>query len=158
MEQNRAISVIAGFLTKMKTFTQLCRVSIFFLFILMVGCKESSFELSGESRLPKWFEIPAEMTRNEFRVTMDYYIGPSGRKAVFKLRDRSNRILQKVTGRQQGLHPIKLKGDSEGFPRGRPLYEIITVDGKTEIIEHRVRGPIFHITDDPSVWKELGVE
>ena len=44
-----------------------------------------------------------------------------------------------------------------GFPPGYPAYEVITVNGITDIIEHRKMEPIFYVTDDPAVWKELGV-
>ena len=133
------------------------RYLLFVLFILLAGCKESSFDLSDESRLPIWFEVPAGMTRTDLSVTINYYVRPSGRKAVLILRDKNNRILEKVTGVQQGMEPLKLKQPKEGYPRNRPIYEIITIDGKTDIVEHRVRGPVFHMADDPLVWEELGV-
>jgi len=40
---------------------------------------------------------------------------------------------------------------------GYPSYEVITLNGITDIIEHRRMEPIFYVTDDPAVWKELGV-
>ena len=42
-----------------------------------------------------------------------------------------------------------------GFPAGYPVYEIIAVGGKTEIIEHRKMEPVFYVTDDPAVWAEF---
>lgn len=131
------------------------RLSLFVLILVLAGCKESSFELAEESRLPAWFEVPAGMSRSDVSVTMSYYVRPSGRKAVFVLRDINNRTLEKLTGEQQGVEPIKLKQHKEGYPTNRPLYEIITVDGKTDIIEHRVRGPVFHMLNNPDVWEEL---
>jgi len=35
------------------------------------------------------------------------------------------------------------------------MYEIVMVDGVTDIIEHRERNDIFYMTDDPAVWKEI---
>ena len=138
---------------------RILKLVLFVFLVTIIGCKESSFELSEESRLPTWFEVPAGMTRAELGVTMDYYIRPSGRKAIFKLRDKkNNRVLDKVIGMQQGLGPIELEDQPEGFPRNRPLYEVITIDGETDIIAQLTRGPVFHMTDDPAVWKELGVE
>ena len=139
-------------------YTSLNKFLLIIIVILLTGCKESSFELSDKSRLPLWFEVPAGMTRAELSVTINYYVRPSGRKAVLILRDKNNRILEKVTGVQQGMEPIKLKQTKAGYPRNRPLYEIITINGKTDIIEHRVRGPVFHMADDPFVWEELGVK
>jgi hypothetical protein len=135
------------------------RIIVVTLFIFLFGCKESSFELSDESRLPIWFDIPDGMTRDSLVVRMDYYVRSDGRKAVFKMSDKNNNVLREITGIQQGMGPIKLELNSRNeYPEGRPLYEIVTVDGKTDIVEHRVRGPVFHMTDDPAVWSELGVE
>jgi hypothetical protein len=55
------------------------------------------------------------------------------------------------------LGPNQLKHPPPGFPPSYPAHEVITVNGITEIIEHRKMEPIFYITDDPAVWKELGV-
>ena len=89
---------------------------------------------------------------------MDYYVGINNRKAVFKLYD-NNRLfyLMKITGLQRGRHPLELKNPPAGFPKHYPSYEVITVDGITEIIEHRKMEPIFYVTDDPAIWKELEV-
>lgn len=47
--------------------------------------------------------------------------------------------------------PFQLKGsDASGYP----AYEAITVDGITEIIEHRKMEPVFYVTDDASVWAQ----
>ena len=125
----------------------------------MSGCMESSFVLAPESRLPRWFEVPEGMTRSELKVTMDYYINSDGREAVFKLyaKDRFFSV-NKVTGVLRGLYPIKLENPPAGFPKGYPSYSVITVNGITDIIEHRKMEPVFYVTDDPSVWKELRVE
>ncbi len=40
---------------------------------------------------------------------------------------------------------------------GYPAYEVITVNGVTDIVEFRHMEPIFYMTDDPRVWKELGI-
>jgi hypothetical protein len=31
------------------------------------------------------------------------------------------------------------------------MYEVVSAEGITEIIEHRRAGPVFHISDDPAV-------
>ena len=135
----------------------------FFLFVAlsisMTGCMEASFALAPESRLPKWFELPEGKSRNEFNVTMDYYIGLNGREAVFKLYSKESSIyLQKVIGTQRGDRPLKLTKPPAGFPKHYPGYEVITVNGVTDIIEHRKMESIFYVTDDPAIWKEFGVE
>lgn len=125
----------------------------------MSGCMESSFILAPESRLPKWFDVPEGLSRDELKVTMAGYVYPGKRVAVFRLQeDKSFFSLKKVTGIARGSYPLKLKNPPPGFPKGYPSYEVITVDGITDIIEHRKMEPIFYVTDDPAIWKEFGVE
>jgi hypothetical protein len=118
---------------------------------------ESTFELASESRLPKWITLPPGLTRTDVSITMSYYSKPWGGSATFILRDTKGQIRTKVAGKVKGLEPFQLKHPPPGFPPGYPAYELITVNGITEIIEHRKMEPIFYITDDPAVWKELGV-
>lgn len=125
----------------------------------LMACAESSFSLAPESRLPKWFEIPKGRSRNELKVTMDYYVYPGRRIAVFKFYEKGQFVpAKKVTGNVRGSHPLEPKNPPSGFPEHYPSYEIITVNGITDIIEHRKMEPIFYLTDDAAIWKELGVE
>ena len=125
---------------------------------LLTGCglfPESSFSLANESRLPKWFTLLPNQTRANVTVTMDYYIDSSGRTATFTLRDSSGAVISKVTGKQKGLDPLQRSTRLPGYSEGYPSYEIITVGGITEIIEHRKMEPIFYVTDDPEVKAEF---
>jgi hypothetical protein len=88
---------------------------------------------------------------------MSYYSKPWGGSATFILRDTKGQIRTKGAGKVKGLEPFQLKHPPLAFPPGYPSYSVITVNGITEIIEHRKPEPIFYITDDPAVWKELGV-
>lgn len=132
-----------------------CLLSLIFL----IGCVESSFELSEESRLPKWFTLNDGLTRKDVTVTLDYYLFPT-EKSVFKLMDKNRNILSEKKGERVGgyLEPKTLKDPPPGFPAGYPSYEIIGVDGIIDIIEHRKMEPVFYITDDPDVRRELGVK
>jgi hypothetical protein len=125
-----------------------------------IGCEwfpESTFELASESRLPKWNTLPPGLTRADVSITMSYYVMPWGRSATFILQDAKGKIRTKVNGKTRGLGPNQLKHPPPGFPPGYPAYEVITVNGITEIIEHRKPEAKFYITDDPAVSKELGV-
>jgi hypothetical protein len=86
---------------------------------------------------------------------MNYYIWPWGRSTTFVLRDKKGQILSKVSGHEKGLEPLHLKNPPKRFPPGYPAFEVITVNGVTEIIEHKKMEPIFYINDDPAVRKEL---
>ena len=124
------------------------------------GCDwfpESTFELASESRLPKWIVLPPGLTRADVSISMSYYVMPWGRSAIFTLRDSKKQMRAKLHGKVKGLEPLYLKDPPPGFPPGYPSYEIVTVNGVTEIIEHRKLEPLFYITDNPAVWRELGV-
>jgi hypothetical protein len=126
----------------------------------IVGCEyfpESTFELASESRLPKWITLPPGLTRADVSITMNNYVNPWGRSATFILQDKKKHILTKVDGKDKGLEPLYLKHPPQGFPPGYPAYEVVTVNGITEIVEYRKPEPIFYVTDDPAVWKELAV-
>ena len=143
------------------------RSNIFPLFVLLtiagsviVACEwipESTFELVSESRLPKWITLPPGLARADVSITMSYYNLPWGNDATFILQDTKGQIRTKVSGKTRGLGPNQLKHPPPGFPPGYPSYSVITVNGITEIIEHRKPEPIFYVTDDPAIWKELGV-
>ena len=125
-----------------------------------IGCEwfpESTFELASESRLPKWIALPPGLTRADASITMSYYVMPWGRNTVFILRDAKRQVRTNVRGKTRGSGPSQLKHPPQGFHSGYPSYEVITVNGITDIIEHRKMEPIFYVTDDPAVWKELGV-
>jgi len=126
--------------------------------LVLTGCglfPESLFSLANESRLPKWFTLLPNQTRANVTVTMDYYIDSSGRTATFTLQDSSGSVISKVTGKQKGLEPLQRSANQPGYPKGYPSYEIITVGGITEIIEHRKMEPIFYVADDPEVKAEF---
>jgi len=61
------------------------KVLLFGILFFLTGCLESSFQLSRDSRLPKWFIYPERMPRSALSVTMDLYSSPSGGKDVIKL-------------------------------------------------------------------------
>lgn len=129
--------------------------------LLLLGCEyfpESSFELAQESRLPIWIALPPGLSRSDVTVTMNYYVKTSGRTATFILLDSKKHKLAEVSGTLNGLEPIHLKNPKSGFPSGYPQYEIVTVNGMKEVIEHRKMEPVFYVTDDAAVRVELGVQ
>jgi hypothetical protein len=128
--------------------------------LAIVGCEyfpESTFQLASESRLPKWITLPPGLTRADVSITMNDYVSPLGRSATFILQDKKGRTLTKIAGKDKGTEPLQLKNPPRGFPPGYPAYEVVTVNGITDIVEYRKPEPIFYVTDDPAVWKELGV-
>jgi hypothetical protein len=125
------------------------------------GCQplpEASFELAQESRLPKWVKLPPGILRADVSLTMHYYVSPSGRTADFILQDKQGRNLASFSGTQKGAEPIKLKSVNDKSFSGFPIFEVITVNGMSEVVEHRKVEPMFYINDDPEVKEKLGVK
>jgi hypothetical protein len=129
------------------------------------GCglvAESYFEIAPNSRLPRWFVLPRGVARADVTVTLTYYADNS---VVFRCMDvkgkprsphgtpRSGWPIAHVRLIRERLEPIYL-----GEKRGYPMYEIFTVRGVTEVIEHRKMEPLFYITDDPAVLERLGIK
>ena len=129
------------------------------LCLAMVGCNnsaESDFELALYSRLPKWFTPPSGLSRADLTVTMSYYISPSGRTAIFTLLDGKKHKIAEMNGTVEGIEPIRLREPGSPLVPEYPSYEVVTVNGITEIIEHRKLEPVFYVTDDSYVLAEIG--
>ncbi len=126
------------------------------IFILLVafklfGCAESTFSLAQDSRLPVWFHLEAGASREDYGITMDYYVGTSGRTATLKLKNSWGFTVKKVEASLDGLEPQKMPGVSEQ----RPTYEILRANGEIEIVEHREQGPTFRVTSNEVVWSHF---
>ena len=122
-----------------------------------MGCEflaESTFKLADESRLPKWLKLPPGVTRADVTLTMSYYIWPWGISAQFTSQKKNGQVVIKEDGKVRCKEPFQLKSSPQPASSGYPSYEPITVNGITEIIEHRKMEPIFYVTDDPAVWKQ----
>jgi len=115
--------------------------------MLLVGCgpPESTFTLGMGSRPPKW--CPAGSTT----VTMSYYVRSDGREAKVKCSLSSGTL----TGRLRGEQPTAPKQPPPGFPKGYPIYEVVTINGVTDIVEHRRMEPYFFMIDESAVSEEL---
>jgi hypothetical protein len=85
---------------------------------------------------------------------MSYYDNLWGNNVIFILQDAQKQTLTKVYGEEKCREPIQLKTPPQGFAPGYPSYQAITVNGATEIVEHRKMEPIFYVTDDPAVWTQ----
>ena len=88
---------------------------------------------------------------------MDYYVGGLGRTATFILRDGKGRRVARVVGGLEGYSPFTPEQPTGAADQAYPSYEIITVDGITEIIEHRRMEPIFYVTDDVTANELRGI-
>ena len=131
------------------------RACLLFSIFSLSGCLESSFELSAESRLPKWFSIPDGVSRSDYTVLMDMYSTFTGGKIVIELRKTGTfwSIEQYTvdTGEQPSIRTIRPTAPKAGFPEGYPRYIVITINGVTDIIELRKMEPIFFMANYPTM-------
>jgi len=98
---------------------------------------------------------PTGTYTSDVSITMSLYDSLWGSDVKFVLQDKDGRTLKKIYGKETPEGSLQLKHPPQGFPPGYPAYEVITANGITEVIEHRKMEPIFYVTDDPAVWKEL---
>lgn len=132
--------------------------SILYLAVAACGIfPESKFLLSDASRLPKWFALDAGMPRSQVTVEMSYYISLLGGTATFVMKRRDGSVISKAKGKVRGDRPIYLGPPTTDRLRHYPSYEVVTVNGISEAIEHRAMEPIFYIADDPVILKQLGI-
>lgn len=130
---------------------------VWLLAYAVIGCKyfpESTFNLATDSRLPKWVKLPPGLKRADVSMTMSYYIKPWGSSATFVLHDIKQQVITSTDGKVKCQEPFQLKTYPEGSGSEYPSYEAATVNGVTEIIEHKKMEPVFYIVDDPAVWKQ----
>lgn len=130
---------------------------LYLLGYIVTGCKyfpESTFHLATNSRLPRWVKLPPGLTRADVSMTMSYYIKPWGNSATFILQDAKEQVITSTDGNVKCQEPFQLKTYSEESGSQYPSYEAATVNGVTEIIEHKKMEPIFYIVNDPAVWKQ----
>jgi hypothetical protein len=129
----------------------------------MTGCLESSFDLASESRLPQGIALPTGLNRADVSVTLDFY---TMGLAKFTLRDKTGKKLATVTGKTKG-DPIYLKSSPQGPDPTGPGYELVVINGVTEIMECRPyrehenmeqNGRIvalFNVIDEPSIREQI---
>lgn len=139
------------------------RHSLFGLLILFAacsptrGCIESSFNLSPESRIPKWFTLPHGVQRADVTVTLSYYAGGVDSQRTATITLWRGWRWSEVDANLRGREPLTLEPHSDTGRIPYPMYEVLTANGISEVIEHRRMEPIFYINDDPEVRRKLGV-
>lgn len=123
------------------------------LAFLISGCQyipESTFKLANESRMPRWVVLSAEPPRAALSLSMSCYLTPRGYSALFLLQNAAHQTLNKTSGKLGCPAPFQLKHPPAGLPEGYSLYQPVTVEGLTEMIEHRRMESVFYVTDDPA--------
>jgi hypothetical protein len=119
------------------------------------------FDLAPDSRLPRWFALPKGLTRAEVTVHETKYLDHS----VFRLYDTTQpslwdsrgRELAQVRAASKGAISMTKKQNAQGGYDGDPypLYEALTVNGITEVLEYKRMEPGFYVSDDPEIRAKL---
>jgi len=115
----------------------------------LYGFVESEFELSPESRLPKWFSLPDSYSRQDLTVTLTFYSHPLYRKVKIKIYGPApaRKKLAEEIGTNR-WHPITDRQfKAQGTYNIYPNYSIIDVKGTDEIYEQRRPEPFLYIAD-----------
>lgn len=129
-----------------------------FLLLLTVcspvrGFIEAEFTLSPESKLPAWYsELPTGYKREDVKIHLQYYTPLFDvDNTVLLVKNKDGFTLFKETG--MFVHHLEYwKWAHEDWPaRAHPGYVKITINGLTEIIEHKKMEPIFYVSDEAAV-------
>jgi len=120
------------------------------------SCAESNFELSKESRLPRWFTLPDGLSRSDVSARLDIYangsfkvrmIGPAGETLAevnIPIEDRVRIDQWEIRGYKTGNPPEDQN----------PSYSLTTTNGIQEVIELPGRA-MFRVVADPAVLNRL---
>jgi hypothetical protein len=140
-------------------------ITILISIILLSSCHpyrgfiESEFTLSPESPLPSWYKvIPEGYSRDDLTIKIRYYAPPLDvDDTVFWVESSWRNTIYKASGKSE-RHPEFYKWAQEDWKnRHYPSYVNITIEGKTEIIEHKKMEPIFYISTKKAVTKAMSV-
>ena len=126
--------------------------------VAVAGCgllPESSFTLSPDSRLPKWYTLANGQSREQIQIRLDYVETPRGRTARFTVTGPGGATLATEEGRLLLPGPWSSRGSSASTNIEYPLYEVVEVKGIRDLIEHRAMEPTFYLSDDKAIWAEL---
>ncbi|MEO6968518.1 MAG: hypothetical protein ABI132_08750 [Rhodanobacteraceae bacterium] len=90
---------------------------------------------------------------------MDYHTYPdrNGNNTRFFVRSGKGGKTIEMRGRVRDLEPLVMKNAHDEIGGPYPAYSVITVNGVTDVVEHRHMEPVFYMTDDPAVWKAFNV-
>ena len=121
------------------------------------GFLESEFTLSPESQLPVWFsELPENIKREDLTIYLQYYTPIFDVDDAVLIVKHGWRTLYKETGISKH-HPKYWAWANKDWPaRSHPGYVNLTINGKTEIIEHKKMEPIFYISNEAAIKHTMG--
>ena len=111
------------------------------------GFIESNFKLAPESRMPRWLNLQQQYARDNISINFTFYSHPVKdyvKCVVYGPAPEHQKLYEKVGTKR--YFP-----DTENNRSAFPGYIIIKIDGIEEVFEHRERGNILYVTDDPKL-------
>jgi hypothetical protein len=124
------------------------------------GFLESEFILSPESPLPAWYPVlPEGISRKDITIRIKCYspLFPVN-NTVFIVEHGWWRTLYTASGNME-YHKKYWAWAQKNWPaRAYPSYSTISVNGQSEIIEHKKEGNVLFISNEKAVADLLGTE
>ena len=117
------------------------------------GCMESHFQLAADSRLPKWVDLPTNLKREDATIDLEYWGGPLGGSVTVKVNDKAGKQFLSLTGNLEGGW-----GLGEASSGDRSVFYKVTINGVSELVEHRPSKAGFYITDDPDLRRRYHLQ
>ncbi len=128
-------------------------------FDMRYGFAESNFNLARNSRLPKWFNVPADINRNDINVEFIYFLSKT---KIAAINNRTGKIFFSTEAdmHHHSITEAESKTMKQGWPC--PSYNIITVNGVQEVIAHIEKGNIVYIVAPsevtPAVYSDAEIQ
>lgn len=121
-------------------------------FDMHYGFTEASFKLTKDSRLPKWFVLHSGTTRTDITVKFNYFMSKT---KIAAINNKNGQIIFSAEADKKH-HPITLE-ESKKMPRDWPCpsYNIISVNGIEEVIEHAEPGNTVHIVENSQITSDV---
>lgn len=117
-------------------------VVVFFLvaiyLLIEIATIESSFYLAKSSRLPRWFEVPPGLERDNVSVRLTYHTVSGPTYTLFG----PNGDIESVSGTSR-LHPTLENKPGDYYPK----FTIESANGVREIFMFTRMEPVFYVFD-----------
>jgi len=132
--------------------------AILFLLVFLVSCSpvrgimESRFDLADDSPLPTWvLPLKEGCERKNMSVRLEYWSPLIDVDDVVLIANGKNCKSIKKTGRSQRPAEWWTLAQVDWPNRHYPSFNIVMIDGKSEIVEHKKMEPIFYIANEAAI-------
>ncbi len=138
------------------------RSAIFLAAVFVTACNpyrgslESEFRLSDSSPLPVWVDpLPEGYERNDVEIILQYWTPYFDVDNTVLMVKSKGSTLVKKTGRSKEPADWSEWAHQDWPKRLYPAYSYLTIDGITEVVEHRKLEPIFYISGEQAIEETM---